>query len=455
MVLTLPNGPEHLFAWLGAAKLGAVVAPLHAQWAADEVRRALAQLRPKMIVGDLEPASALSGVPTLGRDEFGRLAEAGAAPIPEVEETPAEAPAELLFTSGTTGLPKAAVQSFRTLLLTGEAFATWLGLGPEDRLFTCLPLAHINARCYSTMGALAAGATLVLEERFSASRFWSWMAESGATQVNTIGAMLRILLQAPPSELDRAHRLRLVYTAPALGAELHGAFERRFGVRLVVGYGSTECTFGFIQPVDVALDDPTRNLAALGRPRRHPDVRWECGWRLVDPVTGLDAAPPASASASPPPVGEIWLKGPTLFAGYFENEEATRSVLTPDGWLRTGDLATRDAHDDWTFVGRIKEMIRRRGENVSPLEIEEVLLAHPGVREAAVIGVPSPLGEEEIAAFVVQQASGTLSREDLERWCAERLARFKVPAEWRFVDALPRTATNRVAKGELLASRGS
>jgi crotonobetaine/carnitine-CoA ligase len=119
-------------------------------------------------------------------------------------------------------------------VITGEGFAHWLKLSEDDRLFTCLPLSHINARAYSVMGALAAGASLALEERFSASRFWNWLAASEATEVNAVGAMLQILLNAPPSPTDRAHKVRLVYTALAMGKEAHSAFEERFGVRLVV-----------------------------------------------------------------------------------------------------------------------------------------------------------------------------------------------------------------------------
>ena len=375
-------------------------------------------------------------------------------------ETSPEAPAELLYTSGTTGMPKAAVQSYRSMMLTGEAFADWLALGPEDRLFTCLPLAHINARFYSTMGAFAAGATLALEERFSASAFWSWMAESGATVVNTIGAMLHILLQAPQSPGERRHQLRIVYTSPAIGEELHRSFEKRFGVRLVVGYGMTECTFGFIHPIDAPPSSPDRHLASMGRPRRHPDLRWPSGWRLVDPKS-IEAAGAENAGGGAPrdvdvgEIGEVWLSGPTVFSGYLDNPAATASVLRADGWLRTGDLALRDAAGYWSFVGRTKEMIRRRGENVSPLEIEELLLSHPAVAEAAVIGVPGSLGEEEIAAFVALKPGETLAVEALTAFCAGRLARFKLPSEWRLLDSLPRTSTNRVAKGELAALRAS
>ena len=220
----------------------------------------------------------------------------------------------------------------------------------------------------------------------------------------------------------------------------------------------TECTFGFIHPLDLPIEADDRHLASMGRTRRHPDPRWPAGWRLVDPATGLEVGPerapegPASSDRSPVPShpsGEIWLSGPTLFSGYFENDAATAGVMTSDGWLRTGDLAVRDAAGFWTFVGRTKEMIRRRGDTSPPLEIEELLMAHPAVAEAAVIGVPSALGEEEMAAFVVAKAGASVDPETLRVHCAARLARFKIPSEWHLLGALPRTSTNRVAKGEL------
>ena len=310
--------------------------------------------------------------------------------------------------------------SHRMAVLTGEGFAHWLGLTREDRLFTCLPLSHINARFYSTLGAIAVGASLALEERFSASRFWSWVREAEATEVNAIGAMLKILLDRAPEAAERAHRLRLIYAAPALGRETHLAFERRFGARLVIGYGLTESTFGFVQP----LDEP-RDLDSMGMPRRHPDPSIPADVRLVD--------------------GEIWLRNPATFSGYLEDDAATREALTDDGWLKTGDLATLGPDGSYTFTGRKKLVIRRRGELLTPGEVEAALEAHPAVLEAGVLGVASPLGEDDVMAFVVFRNGRTATDQELAAHCAARLAAFKVPSRWRFLDALPRTATQRIA----------
>ena len=400
LAIHLPTGPEHLFLWLATARAGIVSCPIHPDAAPPEVEAALTLLEPRALFDS-------GGLRMLeGKRE---------ACDPSI--------VTILTTSGTTGRPKAAMLSNRMAVLTGEGFAQWLRLTRDDRLFTCLPLSHINARFYSTLGALAAGASLALEERFSASRFWGWVRETEATEANAIGAMLKILLDRPPEPSDRDHRLRLVYAAPALGREAHLAFERRFGVRLAIGYGLTESTFGFIHP-----PDDTRNLDAMGVPRGEGEVR------LVD--------------------GEIQLRNPASFSGYFGDEAATREAFTDDGWLKTGDLATCGPDGQYIFVGRRKLVIRRRGENIAPGEVEEVLERHPAVLEAGVIGVPSPLGEEDVLACVVLRPGCEATEKDLAAHAARHLAAFKVPARWRFLEALPRTPTQRVAYDALRAVSG-
>lgn len=442
VALLMPNGPDLIFSWLALAKLGVVTAPIHPQFTAGEVGRALSFLEPKALL--LDPAlqdrvsSPIQGCRVIG-SELRQILECRdtltGLPAPSADD-----PAEILMTSGTTGRPKGVIQSHRTSIITGEAFATWLGLRTRDRLFTCLPLSHVNARAYSTMGALAAGASLAVEERFSVTRFWGWMTECGATQVNAIGAMLHLLLRAPPSDAERSHKLRLVYSAPALGDEAHLAFEKRFGVRVVIGYGLSESTFGFIHPLS-----GERKLSSMGKPRTHPDSGYRSEVKLM--AEGKQVAPGET--------GEIWLRNPALFSGYYRDETATREALTPDGWLRTGDLATCDEEDWYTFISRAKEVIRRRGENIAPAEVEAALMSHPAVKEAAVIGCASPLGEEEVVCFVVFEAGSEVPVKELAAFAALRLASFKVPSIWRVADDLPRTSTQRVAKHLLTRDSGS
>jgi acyl-CoA synthetase (AMP-forming)/AMP-acid ligase II len=189
LALHLPTGPEHLFLWLATAKAGIVSCPLHFDLAAPEIEAARAHLRPR---GSVDASGAIA----IGGTIVAQLSDLMAShrSLTGIEVPQPEAIATILTTSGTTGRPKAAMLSHRMAVLTGEGFCHWLGLTRDDRLFTCLPLSHINARFYSTLGAVAVGASLALEERFSASRFWSWVRETNATQANAIGAMLKILL---------------------------------------------------------------------------------------------------------------------------------------------------------------------------------------------------------------------------------------------------------------------
>ena len=415
LALCLPTGPEHLFLWLATAKAGIVSCPLHVDLAPPEIESALAHLKPRGFVD-------VSGAIAIGGAEAGRLSElmASRRALIGVDAPQPEAIATILTTSGTTGRPKAAMLSHRMAVLTGEGFGHWLGLTADDRLFTCLPLSHVNARFYSTLGAISVGASLALEERFSASRFWSSVAAAEVTQANAIGAMLKILLDRAPTAEEHAHKLRLVYAAPALGRETHLAFERRFRARLVIGYGSTESTYGFIQRAE-----GPRDLDSMGMPRRHPDPAVPAEARLVD--------------------GEVWLRNPATFSGYFEDDAATRKTVTADGWLKTGDLATFGADGSYTFAGRKTLMIRRRGEMVSPGQVETALEAHPSVLEAAVFAVPCALGEDDVMACVVLREGKSATEAELAAHCGARLAAFKVPSRWRFLDALPRTSTQRIA----------
>ncbi|HSO40600.1 MAG TPA: AMP-binding protein, partial [Labilithrix sp.] len=337
----------------------------------------------------------------------------------------------LLATSGTTGAPKAVMQTHRTYTLTAEAFPSWLGLGEADRLLVALPLFHINAQAYSVMGALGAGASLALMPKFSASRFWDDARRLGGTQFNAVGAMVHILLKGEPRASDRDHLVRRCYTALALPEPLHRRFEERFGIAMTVGFGMSETTFGTVWPRD---HEP--RYGTMGRLRQHPRLG-EINRARVVRDDGTDAAPGET--------GELWLQNPGTMRGYW-NDEAQSAAALAGGWLHTGDLVTRDADDFYTFVSRKKDVIRRRGENVAAAEIEGVLLAHPTVREAAAVGVPSDLGEEEIVAYVSPQAGAAIDVEALRAWAAEQLADFKVPSKIHVREALPRTATERIAK---------
>ncbi|NLT05779.1 MAG: ATP-dependent acyl-CoA ligase, partial [Solirubrobacterales bacterium] len=338
---------------------------------------------------------------------------------------------------GTTGRSKLVTQTQRAYAMAGEGFPAWMGLGADDRLMTSLPLFHINAPAYSVLGSVAAGAGLVLLPRFSASGFLDSARRHGATEFNSIGALLELLMAQPERPDDADTPLRLCYTGPSPSEARQLEIERRFGIEVVCGYGLSETPYGFVWPRG------ERPYGSLGRPRQHPLLGEVNEARVVD-GDGRDVAVGET--------GELWLRNPAVMLGYWGMAEETARALTPDGWLRTGDLVRRD--DDAgtvTFVSRIKEVIRRRGENLAPAEVEAALADHPDVAEAAVIGVPSALSEEEVKAFVVARPGARPDPCDLRDFAAERLSRFKVPRYLELVDELPHTPTGRVAKHRLPA----
>ncbi|HUC22167.1 MAG TPA: AMP-binding protein [Streptosporangiaceae bacterium] len=344
--------------------------------------------------------------------------------------------AVLIPTSGTTGRSKLVMQTHRAYAMAGEGFGFWMELTAADRMLTTLPLFHVNAPAYSVMGSLACGAGLVLAERFSASTFLDTARRHEATEFNAIGAMLEILMRQPERPDDADTPLRLCYTGPAPERERQLAMEQRFGLRIVVGYALSESPYGLIWARG------TRPFGTLGSVRQHP---------VLGTVNHARVVAEAGSIAGPGGTGELELRNPVLTPGYWEMPAET-AALMHDGWLRTGDLVSVGDDGTYTFISRVKEVIRRRGENLSPLEVEEVLNAHPAVLECAVVGVPSELSEEEVKAFVVPAAGVTqLDFAELRSLAAARLASFKVPRYWQQVAELPRTPTARVAKHRLPA----
>ncbi len=359
--------------------------------------------------------------------------EAGdAAPIAAHRAQPSDA-AAIVYTSGTTSRPKGALVRHLAYTGAGSAMPEWIGLGARERLWCVLPLFHINAQAYSLMTALAHGYELVVSPKFRASTFWRDAAALEVTEVNLIGAMLAILADQPPERFVPG-ALRTIYAAPALAPAQNRAFEARFGVRIVTGFGMSENTFGTVQSATSAAKP-----SSIGRPRSHPAV-----------PNALRIVTPAGAVAADGDVGELQFRNAAVTPGYWNAPEITAKALD-DGWLRTGDAGYVDPDGDVVLVGRYKEMIRRRGENVAPGEVEDALRGHAGVESAAVVGVPSSLTEEDVVACVIRRPGSDVDEAALRAWCAERLAPYKVPLRVLFRDAFPLTATMRVAKDRLRA----
>jgi carnitine-CoA ligase len=441
VLVVLPNAPAFLFVFLGVARLGATLVPVNPRSTVLETAAALAAAAPRLVVTDpahssaVREASETAGVTAslLVADDLMSGSE-GDAPDATVS---ADDIAVMFLTSGTTGVPKLVMQSHRALVLAAEGFPWWLGLDSTDRLLTALPLFHINALAYSALGSLAAQASFVLLSEFSASKFWDEIRAYDATEFNVVGAMLEIL--ARRSRGVERNPARICYSALAPPTrERHEEIERRFGLELVAGYGLSECPYGTIWP----LGGPAP-YGSMGRLKQHPTLGEISAARVVDDD---DRDVPDGVD------GELLLRNPAVMAGYFNRDDETNAALK-DGWLHTGDVVSRDGDGNFHFVARKKEVIRRRGENIAPGEIEAALMEHPSVVEAVAVGVPSELGEDDVKAFVVAGPGRMVDLDELHASCAGRLTSFKVPRYIEVIEDFPRTPTGRVARHDLPRER--
>jgi crotonobetaine/carnitine-CoA ligase len=442
VLMTARTTPPYLLCWLGLAALGAVTVPVNPRSAPAELAGIAGQVTPRALITDvglaaLVDAAGVGALPELGvldSDELVQAAGDPAAALPDAGVGPDDV-AVLIPTSGTTGRSKLVMQTHRAYAMAGEGFPFWMELTAADRLMTSLPMFHINAPAYSVMGSLACGAGLILLPRFSASGFLDSARRHGATEFNAIGAMLEILMRQPPRPDDADTPLRLCYTGPAPERQRQLEIERRFGLKIVVGYALSESPYGLI------WQRGTRPFGTLGAVRQHP---------VLGVVNEARVTGPDGSVLGPGETGELQLRNPVLTPGYWGMPDET-AALFADGWLRTGDLVTAGADGIYTFVARQKEVLRRRGENLSPLEVEEVLQTHPAVLECAVVGVASELSEDEVKAFVVPADGASVDFAELRAFAAGRLAAYKVPRYWQAIAELPRTPTSRVAKHQLPA----
>ncbi len=352
----------------------------------------------------------------------------------------AESTCLIIYTSGTTGFPKGVMHSQRSYLLTAEAFVNRMYLQPDDRIMCVLPLFHINALMYSLGGAMACGGTLILIRRFSASQFWQQASETRATEVNVIMSAAAILARRPPNEFNPGHKIKKMFLAP-LNQDLSDTFHHRFKVPVLIEcYGMTE--------IPGVLSNPflgPHKLGSMGCISPHPDPK------IVRPEVRI-----IDESGNELPVGQIGelaVKTPTLMQGYFNDPLQTASSFR-DGWFLTGDLAWRDIDDVLFFFTRKKDIIRRRGENISGAEIDSVLGSHQDIQECAAIGVPSELGEEEILLAVVARPSSKITPGDINAFAIEKLSAIKRPRYIVMVDELPHTGSMKIAKFQLKKYEG-
>jgi crotonobetaine/carnitine-CoA ligase len=419
LAIVAPNSDRWVIAFFALARIGAILVPIN----------------PELTPAEIEWIRTHAGASVLSLDE---ALEADGPFVPEADVR-ADDLAAIIYTSGTTGFPKGVMHAHESVVIAGEAFVERMHLRTEDRLLCVLPLFHINALFYSLFGALAAGAALILAPRFSASGFWRLAERTGATEVNIIAAIGRILVERPRSEFVPHHRLEKVYGAP-IPADVDRVFREEFGVRAMIeGYGLTEAPGVANQP----FLGPHK-IGSLGRAALHPDH--------ARPFAALRLADEDGRDVGAGEIGELCVKTPIMMKGYYRDPEQTAAAFR-DGWFLTGDLMKRDADGFFYFVARKKDIIRRRGENVSGAELDRVIGECPCVLEAATIATPSELGEDEILTVVVLKPGFEPNAQVIADWCRAHLAAIKVPRFVVFQDVLPRTPTHRVAKGKLQADR--
>jgi long-chain acyl-CoA synthetase len=414
VALAIPNRWPFAPALLGALKLGATVAPLDPLLSPAERQRIVDDLAPRVIMHDV-----------LG-DETDWNTQ---------DDPPA--PALVLYTSGSTGAPKGAMLSHRALRVAVESWAgPVMGLQPGDVVLAVLPLSHSFGLNGALLAPLISGASVVLIERFAPESVLTAVREQGVTVFLGVATMFRRVLNAPAMEGADLGSLRLCVSgaAPCPWA-LARDWRERTGVRILRGYGMTE----LFRPISYLADDPTELPEAIGR--AVPGVEL----RVVDGD---------GRALEPGEVGELWIRTPAAMDGYLASPEETRAVLA-DGWFRTGDLATLSPDGYVTVEGRQRERILRGGYSVFPAEVEAVLLAHPAVAEAAVVGEPHPELGEEVVAFVALREGTGEAPENLVAWCKERLANFKYPRHVTVLDRLPRGATGKILKARLVSGRNS
>jgi long-chain acyl-CoA synthetase len=408
LAISLPNRPHLVVAVLGGLAAGATVAPLDPLLKPEERAEILA---------DLSPALLIEAGP--GDDLLERTDGPGRRGAPA---------ALVLYTSGSTGRPKGAVLSHAALAFANHSWGgPVIGLRDDDVVLAALPLSHAFGLNGALLAPLLAGVTVRLVERFLPEVVAELLARDAITVLPGVATMFHRLLDLPG--FTGGPRLRLgVSGAAPCPWDLAEAWRERTGVRIVRGYGSTE----MFRPLSYFADEPTDYPDCVGRAVPGVEIR------VVD--DGGRAVPPGEE-------GELLIRTPAVMDGYLGNMEETRAVLS-DGWFRTGDVARLTPDGYVAIVGRQRERIKRGGYSVFPAEVETVLLAHPAVSEAAVIGVPDGALGEEVAAFVALRSDGTTA-EELIGWCRERLAAFKYPRRVTIVPALPRSATGKVLKARL------
>jgi long-chain acyl-CoA synthetase len=432
VALVLPNAPSFVAAYLGVLWLGAIVVPLNILLRPGEIEERLQVAQPSIVVADDERAAALaSTIAARGLDsvllEPDAPAAADDAGVGDPVARSSSDPAAILFTSGTSGVPKGAVLTHGGIETAARNAAAALSFGPGDVVYGAAPFSHVLGQSTGLVATFACGGAVAVVSRFEPSEAVVAMVETGTTVFLGVPTMFIALCQAAGGAGDLP-RLRIAHVGGApMPDEVTREFERTFGADVYEGYGLTELS-GIATSY---LPGQSRRAGSVGLPLGDTELR----------IVSLEGDVLSAGE-----VGEVQFRGPTLISGYWQSATSSASAFTPGDWLATGDLGYVDDDGYLFLVDRLKEMIIRGGYNVYPREVEEALYRHPAVREAAVIGMPHPTLGEEVVALVVPNDGAAADPEEIRSWAREQVAAYKYPRHVVLVAELPKGPTGKILK---------
>ncbi|NCB62615.1 MAG: crotonobetaine/carnitine-CoA ligase [Clostridia bacterium] len=442
----LHNSPAYLICWLALAQIGGVTVPINEHYKLEEssyliqkcgIRRVIAEPRSVDIFAANREALGLDVIlltepcpqwPSLPCLMDGMASQPYS--LKEEREVSSRDMAVILFTSGTTCYPKGAVYTHHNIIYGGLFHAAQMGMDEGSRFLSCMPCYHMDFQEMACAPMLCTGGTLIMVEHYSAHRFWGQICRHRANYTDLMSIMNRTLLMQPEQPWEKDHCLKHLYFSMGLSAEEKERFEQRFRVKLLNSYGMTET----VSSVTLAPFYGDRNWPSVGRPAlSYPIKIIDCDGREVPPGV----------------LGEICIHGipgESIVAGYYKDPGATAELIDSDGWIHSGDRGYLDEQGFLFFVDRWGDMIKRSGENISSSEVECILTAHEKIADAAVVGVPDPIRDEAVKAFVLLAEGQQMTEEEVVAHCAGRLSKFKVPTIVEFVTSFPRTATGKIQK---------
>jgi long-chain acyl-CoA synthetase len=441
----LPNGIAAASVFLGTMYAGYVVSPVNLLAQDSQLAYTLAHSEARVVFAAPEFIERLASLLPREREVALRPTDPDRLDLPSSSQAASTAPvtgttpAMLMYTSGTTGVPKGVLLTHANMIHAGGVVAAWQALSESDRVLSSLPLYHINGQCIATVAPVVSGGSIVMPHRFSVREWWPLVERYRPTWLNVVPTIIAYLLHGAdltPEQREACRGVRFARSASApLPPEQHRAFEQRFGISVMEAMGLTEtASIAFANPLDAGR----RKYGSPGLP-----LGVEA--RVVAP--GGTVVPDGAA-------GEIELRGPSVMVGYYRDPERTAQVLKPDGWLATGDLGCRDAEGYYFITGRLKELIIKGGENIAPREIDEALVRHPAVLEAAAVGIPDPDYGQDILACVVLKPGVQCEPDELIAHCHAQLGRYKTPRLIRVVESLPKGPSGKVQRLRLLEVAG-